>query len=263
MVDSISLNAQELDCMRIFLFEEDEPLCKISSKSPFFQDFSQKEDLTAIAEWITNNLALKENDDWINVPQISKCVSVRTEDLVGGRHVRLNNCEKCYIYIDAPVESISISNCFGCTVVVAACRQVCTIDKCEATNVTVASTLIRIGSCADCIINSCSKFSPFLFGDNQNLKLGPHNAGYENIEPFLERVGFAPSKENIEAFATPIQIKPDSQSYSIIEPCDFLAVQLPEGNMPPSDHLMTPKPYLETLKIKSKFYAKMQNDIKK
>ncbi len=120
------------------------------------------------------------------MPPLTKCVTIRSAEQMANRNVRLTNCEKCYIYIDAPVNSIFIQNCIGCTIVVASVAQVCTFDKCENSNLTVATNFLRVGSSVDSIISSFSRYPPFLYGDNRSLHLGPHNAAYEALKHHLD-----------------------------------------------------------------------------
>lgn len=87
-------------------------------------------------------LNTNESSSWMEVPALTKCVTVRDEEQAYNKNIRLMNCEDSYIYIDSPINSISLTNCLNCTIVVAAVRDVCTIDKCEKSKITIASNFV-------------------------------------------------------------------------------------------------------------------------
>lgn len=78
----------------------------------------------------------------MEVPALTKCVTIRDDESSYNKNIRLMNCEDSYIYIDSPINSISITNCVNCTIMVAAIKNVCTIDKCEKSKISVASNFI-------------------------------------------------------------------------------------------------------------------------
>jgi hypothetical protein len=205
MTDNISLNQQELDAMRILLYKENDSSTfqSLSKLSPFFKDFQSKVDSNAIAEWILSNLSSSEDNSWVNIPTLTKCVTIRDEESVLNKDLRLNNCFDSYVYIDCPINSITITNCINCTVMVAAARRVCTIDKCEKVNLTVACDFLRINSCVDCNIYSYSIHSPFIFGDNRFVIMAPFNTGYLSLKNHVESAGLQINEAYKKNFLNP------------------------------------------------------------
>jgi len=70
--------------MRILLYMENDATTyeSISKRSPFFKEYKSKEDSSAIQEWILSNLSGTEDNSWVNVPTLTKCVTIRDEDSV-------------------------------------------------------------------------------------------------------------------------------------------------------------------------------------
>jgi len=177
--------------MLLYLDGDESKLSSISAASPFFKDYSSKEDSSTIQEWLTGALCGEENDSWAEVPALTKCVTIRDEESALHKNIRLMNCEDSYIYIDAPINSISITNCVNCTILLAAVEKVCTIDKCEKTDVSVATNFLRVGSSVDCKVYAYVQGKTFMFGDNRNMQFGPFNAGYSGIESHFSSAGLS------------------------------------------------------------------------
>lgn len=161
----------------------------ISKQSPFFKDFTSKVDSNVIAEWILSNLSNIEDESWVNIPTLTKCVTIRDEESVLNKDLRLTNCEDSYVYLDCPINSITITNCVNCTIMVAAAWKTCTIDKCERVNLTVACNFLRISSSVDCNVYSYTINPPFIFGDNRNVIMAPFNSGYTSLQNHVESAG--------------------------------------------------------------------------
>lgn len=139
----------------------------------------------------------------MNIPTLTKCITIWDEDSVLNKDLRLTNCEDSYVYLDCPINSIVLTNCVNCTIMVAAAWKTCTIDKCERVNLTVASNFLRISSSVDCNIYSYSIHPPFIFGDNRNVIMAPFNTGYTSLQNHVESAGLSISENCKKNFKTP------------------------------------------------------------
>lgn len=139
-----------------------------------------------VADWLAQNLGSSTDPDTVvHLTNLQRCVTMREN--ISGKDVRINGCEDSYIYIDSPVDFLSVTNCTNTTVLCAAVSKTSTIQKCEKSNVTVASKYLRIGNCVDCQVFSYSTMSsPIVYGDTRSLQLGPHNAGFTTLPQHLE-----------------------------------------------------------------------------
>lgn len=256
MVDNIALSNQELDALRMLLYldGDDSKVASISAASPFFKDYSSKEDSSTIQEWLSNALCGEENDTWAEVPALTKCVTIRDEESALHKNIRLMNCEDSYIYIDAPINSISITNCVNCTIMLAAVSKVCTIDKCEKSSVSVASSFLRIGSSVDCKIYSYTQGQTFLFGDNRNLQFAPFNVGYTGLEGHVSAAGLSQDVAKFNNFKTLTQSKQDLSAFSILPLEEFSACQLPSSFVE-TDLLLAPQEYKDTVKSRLHIFS--------
>lgn len=131
-----------------------------------------------VSEWILSKLSPTEDSNWVVFPALSKCVTIRDQDSVENKDLWLINCEDSFVYLDCPINSISLTNCFNCTIVAPAVKWTCTFDKCEKMTISIASNFVWIGSCVDSKIYLYSAWTPFLFGDNRGVILAPCNIGY-------------------------------------------------------------------------------------
>lgn len=262
MVDNIALSNQELDALRMLLYidGDDSKVASISAASPFFKDYSSKEDSSTIQEWLSKALCEEENDSWAEVPALTKCVTIRDEESALHKNIRLMNCEDSYIYIDAPIHSISITNCLNCTIMLAGVRKVCTVDKCEKTSVSVATSFLRIGSSVDCKIYSYTQGQTFMFGDNRNLQLAPFNAGYTQLEQHIRDAGLSADVAKFNSFKSPIQSKQDLAAFSILPPEDFSRCQLPSSFVE-SDLILTPQEYKDAIQKRQQVFTMIQKKI--
>lgn len=184
MIDNIQLSHHEFDALWILLYFEDDPTTfeSMSKKSPFFKELISKADTNTVYEWLMSKLSMSEDSNWVTFPALSKCVTIWDSESVYSKDLRLINCEDSYVYIDCPINSISMTNCVNCTIVAPAVKRTCTIDKCEKMSITVATNFIRIGSCVDSKVFSYSIQVPYLFGDNRGVVLAPFNAGFVGLK---------------------------------------------------------------------------------
>ena len=72
----------------------------------------------------------------------------------------------------------------------AAVSRAITIDKCENVIICCAGSYLRIGNCVDCQVYSYTQLSPpVIYGDTRSVQLGPHNAGYPELQTSMQDAG--------------------------------------------------------------------------
>jgi hypothetical protein len=150
--------------------------------------------MNKLIEWINSSLSpIEPVQASVKLNGLYKCVSVKSAEELQVQSglspkMAITGCEETQIYIDSSVESVQITSCINCTIFIAAVQKVCTIEKCENVIVCVAAQVLRIGNCVDSIIYSYTpSFPPIVYGDTRNLRMGPHNADYNNLADYLKQ----------------------------------------------------------------------------
>lgn len=181
----------------------------LASITPFYAvgTHSAKVHMQELQDWILSNLELEDSlsinyksfgQDAISpksdhITFLNKCVTVKDQNnLPEGIDVKIQNCEDSYIYINQYVDCLYITDCLNTTIFCAAVRRVTTISNCENLNLTVASGVVRVGNCVDCVINTYTHYgAPIIYGDTRNLCLAPHNAGYTELSEIVAKGGIS------------------------------------------------------------------------
>lgn len=102
-----------------------------------------------VAEWLAANLGSSTDPDTVlHLTNLQRCVTMREN--IAGKDVRISGCEDSYIYIDSPVDFLSVSNCTNTTILCASVAKAATVQKCEKSYITVAAKYLRIGNSVDC-----------------------------------------------------------------------------------------------------------------
>jgi hypothetical protein len=120
--DEIKLSKSEVDTLRILMrvteeskgddTEEPETIYlseSISQISGLFKT-NPKVPLSEVYEWISSNLPDKERKAELNIKNLTYCVTIRDIETINKKDIRLEDCEDCYVFFDAPINSIAISN---------------------------------------------------------------------------------------------------------------------------------------------------------
>ncbi len=98
-----------------------------------------------------------------------------------------------------------------------------TIDKCEKTQISLASNFIRIGNSIDCTVSVYSGNNvPFLYGDNKNIILGPHNVGYTTLNDHLKKAEIPVHTSFVKNFSKPTLANGEKSTFAILEEAEFL-----------------------------------------
>ena len=218
----------------------------MSQICPLFEE-SSKVSLTEIYKWISANLSEKIPESELNIKNLTYCVTIRDSETVQQKDIRLHDWEEWYVYLDSNINSISISNWRNCIIMIAAWELSCSIDKWEKTQVTVATNFLRIGNSIDCVVYAYSGSNvPVLFGDNRNVVLAPHNAGYSTLGDHLKSAKIPISTSNIKNYSKPVLTSGDKSSYSLLEESEFYKLALPKS-FDDSSLLLAPQSYLDAI----------------
>lgn len=208
----VSLTANEFNSLRVLFKYQGQVIGTtmqktLSSMTPFYAvgTHSAKVHMQELQDWILQNLELEDSlgssyqalgqDAFTpksdHITFLNKCVTVKDKsNLAEGIVVKIQNCEDSYIYINQSVDCLYISDCLNTTVFCAAVKRVATVSNCESLNLTVASGVVRVGNCVDCVIHTYTHFgAPIIYGDTRNLSLAPHNAGYSELNEILLKGG--------------------------------------------------------------------------
>lgn len=131
----------------------------------------------------------------------------------GGR-VRISNCRKCYIYILAPTNYVTISGCSNCTIVLGPTKGVVSLDHCEGVRLMSVNTRLRVLSSTDCSFFITTNTRPVLIGSNFGLTFAPFNTYYPQLEQHLLIAGVNPK---LNYFDRPINMSTALYSTNDVE----------------------------------------------
>ena len=84
------MNDQELDALRIILYVENpdtDEKVSISSLSPFFKEYSDKEDMENIEKWLMKMVSEEQSASWEDLDPMSKCVTIRDQEQALGKNI--------------------------------------------------------------------------------------------------------------------------------------------------------------------------------
>ena len=87
-------------------------------------------------------------------------------------------------------------------------------------NITIASGVVRVGNCVDCVVNTYTHYgAPIIYGDTRNLSLAPHNAGFTELNEILVKGGINLSvtdlNQRLQYFSNPNLMHVAKQSINI------------------------------------------------
>jgi len=261
--EDIKLSKNEVDTLRVLMRIHQDSSAKGSSISQICELFrdSSKVPLIDVYNWISNNLSDNEPDYELNIKNLTYCVTTRDSETLAGKHVRLQDWEDWYIYLDSAISSLWVLNCTNCTIMVAACRMACTIDKWEKTQVSVASNFVRIGNSIDWTVYCYSGNNvPIMFGDNKNITMGPHNVGYSNIMDHFKEAQVPVHTSNVKNFSKPVLANGDKSTYSVLEEADFFKLVMPK-TFTDSMLLLTPQNYIDAITKRMEIFGMIQDKI--
>lgn len=101
---------------------------------------------------------------------------------------------------------------------------------------------------------------PFLYGDNKNVILGPHNVGYTSLNDHLKAANIPVHTTFVKNFSKPSFANRDKSIFLILEETEFFKLAMPKSF---TDHLLllTPQNYLDALMRRMQVFSKIQEKI--
>ncbi|XP_028400600.1 TBCC domain-containing protein 1-like [Dendronephthya gigantea] len=160
--------------------------------------------------------------------QICKQTVGKAGDHLIDVNIKVHRCHYSYIYLLAPVWSVTLEKCHNSTIVLGTVRTTVNVIGCENVTVIVMCNRLTVSGCSDCIFHVCTMTRPLLFGGtgNENLTFAPYYTHYPMLESHMTMSGLT---AKINEWNNPLLLGHDDESHVFkeMDPNTFFTFSIP------------------------------------
>lgn len=162
--------------------------------------------------------------------QICKQTIAKAGDHLIDINVKVHRCHYSYIYLLAPLWSVTLEKCHNSTIVLGAVRTTVNVFGCENVTVIAVCNRLTVSGCNGCVFHVCTMTRPLLFGGtgNENLTFAPYHTHYPKLEEHMLTSGLTPK---INEWNNPLLLGHDDESHVFqeMDPEAFFTFSIPFG----------------------------------
>lgn len=160
--------------------------------------------------------------------QICKQTVAKAGDHLIDVNIKVHRCHYSYIYLLAPVWSVTLEKCHNSTIVLGTVRTTVNVFGCENVTVIAMCNRLTVSGCSDCIFHVCTMTRPLLFGGtgNENLTFAPYHTHYPMLDAHMLMSGLTP---RINEWNNPLLLGHDDESHVFkeMDPGAFFTFSIP------------------------------------
>ncbi|MBN3307279.1 TBCC1 protein, partial [Amia calva] len=180
------------------------------------------------AKVVQNTHTAPEGSRLVLMSQVFRQTLAKSSEKLSGAHVKLHRCCEAFIYLLAPLRSVSVEKCRRCTLVLGPVQTAVHVQGCEDVRVVCAAGRLSVAASSYCTFHPLTPRRPLLLPGNEALTLAPFHTHYPALEDHMARAGLAvvPS-----AWDRPLLLgsegPPDNPPFRLMPPGEFFRLVVP------------------------------------
>ncbi|NXY85371.1 TBCC1 protein, partial [Alcedo cyanopectus] len=187
----------------------------------------QVEGTTRRAKIACNTSLVPEVFPMVIMSQVYKQTLAKSSDTLVGAHVRIDRCNKSFIYLLSPLRSVTIEKCRNSTFVLGPVQASVHVHGCDNIKVIVICHRLSLSSTTGCTFYILTPTQPLILSGNQAVSFAPFHTHYPMLEDHMAQVGLATLPNYWDSPMLLCKESGDMSVFCLLPPSDFYTFVIP------------------------------------